>query len=668
MKLFRKSFFILTLSVLVLSGGGYNANAIPLVGVPATYTLDADFEEGSLINVVHNPDDQLQLDDTITPFNFIWVSVSSKGTAVKIDTETGVVLGEYRTTPQSQILGDPSRTTVDNDGSVWVANRNDAYEGYGSVVHIGLKENGQCEDRNNNGIIETSTGLGDVLAWTDTTGTRRVATAQDECIVHYTKLNSRGARHVSVDANNDVWVGGLWTRSFDLIKGGKYDVPNSGNIIRSELSVGYGGYGGLIDGNGVIWSANPLLRWDTANPLIGPNGGNWTGYSHDSYGLCIDSMGNVWNTSLSGSVIRKFAPNGTLLGTYPHGNTYAQGCVAGNNDDIWVAHSILGPQNTVGHIKNDGTYIGKVTVGSGPTGVAVDAAGKIWATNYNSKTVSRIDPSAGPIGADGITPIGAVDFTSVNLGGYLYNYSYMTGSTLLGAPKNGTWSVTHNSGIVDAEWGLISWNVSEPGDSSVTVTAASSVDGITFGPEEAVSQNTDLTVANGQYLKINVSFKRSSSDADLNGIKDSPILYDLTLNISEIEVPVDIKPTSCRNPLNLKSKGVIPAAILGTSDFNVNDVDVSTVKLAGVSPIRFSIEDVATPFYPFVGKKDAFDCTTDGPDGFSDLTLKFDTQEIVDQLGAVNDGDVLVLKLTGRLLNGTKIAGEDVIVVLKKGK
>ena len=76
-------------------------------------------------------------------------------------------------------------------------------------MHIGLEENGQCEDRDSNGTIDTSTGLGDVLAWTDASGARGVATAADECIVHYTQVNSQGTRHVSVDANNDVWVSGI---------------------------------------------------------------------------------------------------------------------------------------------------------------------------------------------------------------------------------------------------------------------------------------------------------------------------------------------------------------------------------------------------------------------------------------------------------------------------
>jgi hypothetical protein len=137
----------------------------------------------------------------------------------------------------------------------------------------------------------------------------------------------------------------------------------------------------------------------------------------------------------------------------------------------------------------------------------------------------------------------------------------------------------------------------------------------------------------------------------------------------EIEVPVDIHPTSCLNPFNVGQGGVTPVAILGTADFDVTQVDPASVVLAEVAPLRWAYEDVATPFEPFIGKVDPYDCTTDGPDGFMDLTLKFKSQELVAAIGEVADGDVLVLSLTGNLMEefgGTPIIGEDVIVILKK--
>jgi RHS repeat-associated protein len=485
-----------------------------------TYTLDADFDQGTLFSIDHDVPNQLQLDATAHELDFLWVAVSSKGTIVKIDTKTGNVLGEYFTSPNGQPR-DPSRTTVDLNGNVWNTNR-----AGNSVVHVGLVENGQCVDRNGNGIIETSTGFGDIKPWTNLNGVDTnggVSTAQDECIIHYTKVNSFGTRHVSVTKDNDIWVSGTSGRRFDLIDG------ITGQIKRAEPTVGFGGYGGLIDKNGVIWSSNPMLRWDTSKPLTGASGTNWTGFNHPSYGLCIDSSGNVWNTSFGNNQIRKFAPDGTLLGTFAQGDAFAQGCVVDKNDHVWVAHSLN--RSTVGHLKNDGTYVGTITVQSGPTGVAVDGAGKVWATNHNSRTVSRIDPNLGPLGPDGVTRVGAVDFTTRNLGGDLYNYSDMTGSTLTGIPASGTWSTVFDSGITGAEWGRIGWTARICGDASLIVSVSSSTNGTTFGPSQTVTNGADPSVANGRFLRIVVNFKRSSSG-------ETPVLYDLSVGTSGFTLPV----------------------------------------------------------------------------------------------------------------------------------
>lgn len=132
-----------------------------------------------------------------------------------------------------------------------------------------------------------------------------------------------------------------------------------------------------------------------------------------------------------------------------------------------------------------------------------------------------------------------------------------------------------------------------------------------------------------------------------------------------LEVGIDIKPGSCLNSLNVKSKGVLPVAILvailGTADFDVTEVDVASIRLNGVAPIRSNIEDVTQPD----------DCYDLGSDGWDDLTLKFKTQDIVSAIGNVNDGDEIILELTGNLkeeFGGTAIRGEDVVAILKKGK
>jgi hypothetical protein len=140
----------------------------------------------------------------------------------------------------------------------------------------------------------------------------------------------------------------------------------------------------------------------------------------------------------------------------------------------------------------------------------------------------------------------------------------------------------------------------------------------------------------------------------------------------------DIKPGSCPNPFNIKwlenidegkgneyaiSKkgGVLPAAIVGSESFDVTEIDVSTLLLEGVEPLRSSLEDVTRPA---TGGGECA-CTTEGPDGFDDLTLKFNRQEIAAAIGPGQVGDVVVLTIAGTLLDGTPFEASDCVVIVE---
>jgi hypothetical protein len=137
-----------------------------------------------------------------------------------------------------------------------------------------------------------------------------------------------------------------------------------------------------------------------------------------------------------------------------------------------------------------------------------------------------------------------------------------------------------------------------------------------------------------------------------------------TIPEPQLMVNIDIKPASCPNPLNVKSKGLLPVAILGSQDFDVNAIDILSVRLDGVAPVRSSYEDVGT----VLTDANECECTTEGPDGYLDLTLKFKTQEIVEALGEVIDGEEWILQLTGVLHDDIPIEGEDCIVIRSKSE
>jgi hypothetical protein len=130
-------------------------------------------------------------------------------------------------------------------------------------------------------------------------------------------------------------------------------------------------------------------------------------------------------------------------------------------------------------------------------------------------------------------------------------------------------------------------------------------------------------------------------------------------------VPFDVKPQSCPNPLNVASKGVLPVAIVSTDEFDATQVDPATVRLEGVAPLRWSVEDVATPFDPYsVSDENCLGCTTEGPDGIYDLTLKFKRQEVIEALGDVYNRQCRLVRITGQTFGGELIVGEDVVVIL----
>jgi hypothetical protein len=533
------------------------ASAALIVGVASgqerTYTLDADFDEGVLVNVNHDApnNDQLQLNLQTAPFPFINVAASARGTIVRINTMTGQIIGEYLTAPAG-LGADPSRTTVDQFGNVWAGNRAEATGGLGSVVKVGLiiggtrvnadgtpNPTGQylappydyntCVDRDNDGLIKTSNGLGNILPWpnvTDGAGgvTALVQDADDECIQIFQRVNADNVRHVSVDANNNVWTGGNFgaDNAFDLLSG------STGQILAS-FDVGVGGYGGLVDGNDVLWSSNrgpgpiTVLRYDT-NGTITTADDTWsTLFAGNAYGLGIDTNGHVWNSQWTTNMIHEFAPSGAFLGMYwTFGASSDRGVVVTPADNhVWIANS---GGSDVSRLDNTGTLVSVIPLpGTTPTGVAVDAAGKVWATCLGSSTAHRIDPNAN-------AGLGAVDLT-VNLGAGAgpYNYSDMTGSVLLQAIQQGTWTVVWDSGSDGTSVCAISWNSSEPMGTSIAVQARAD-DSQANLPAQTfvdVTNGADIIGVSGRYWEIQVTFDRDP------GTSATPVLFDLTIDCNE---------------------------------------------------------------------------------------------------------------------------------------
>jgi len=618
----RKMFLFLSLTLalsgVLFYGGTIDTALAAVMGTDVDYTLDADFDQGALLNVNHNApnNDQLQLNKTTTPFPFVNIAASARGTIVRIDVNTGTILGEYLTSPDG--MGrNPSRTTVDQLGNVWVGNR-DEYglsggQNKGSVARVGLIMGGTradadgtpnpagqylnppfqystCLDRDGNGRIKTSNGLGNILPWTNVAGADTdggVSTADDECIINYTRITGTGTRTVAIDAKNDVWVGGLGNQDHEKLSG-----VTGLAVAGTQFNLGCGGYGGLIDGNGVLWSApSPLLRFDPITMSGVCLDWNTVG---SPYGLGIDpNTGNIWLTDNSWPVqVRELNPaDGTTLNSYPLPVSagWAQGIAVDGNSHVWAAE---GFGDEVAHfapdLLNPGQHIwvGNVTGFGGTTGVAVDANGKIWASEINSNSASRIDPNAGPNGAGGY-PVGAIDMmVSLGSGAGPYNYSDMTGFVAIGVTSpQGIWTVVQDSGVTGTAWGTITWNTelqgSEPVGTNIMVEAraADTEAGLSSQPFVAVSNGVPFALI-GQFIEARATLKAAPDGT-------SPVLSDLSVSVEEANQPPDCS-AAAANPFKLwpPNHKFVTISIMGVTDPDGDPVTITIDSIRQDEPVK----------------------------------------------------------------------------------
>ncbi len=176
---------------------------------------------------------------------------------------------------------------------------------------------------------------------------------------------------------------------------------------------------------------------------------------------------------------------------------------------------------------------------------------------------------------------------------------------------------------------------------------------------------------------------------------------------------LDIRPGTCPNRLNRRSNERLPVALVGSATFDVSLVDPSTLLLTradglggAVAPeskrgqTRYKIKDVTAPpdaelcgCFP---RNELDDDSDDGDsgdddseddarksrsrekkhqryedgerndDGIDDMLLKFRTNDIVTQLELrdVAAGDVVLLTLTGTLLDGTSFSATDCVTLV----
>ena len=494
--------------------------------------------------VTVDPSGRITLNSQDIEINYAWIANWKMGTVSKFDTKNllpdgGIhEVGRYisvfpldglgrRNHSTSASVYDPSRTAIDINGDMWVANFASHANEYFSVTKVaGNPFN--CVDRNGNGKIDTSfDDPSDVANYGVITPNEYLNPSDpnnpllyDECVLFTQELGNInptglfGEGSISIAAApeggpGDVWVG-TWIE-FQLFGGGRMwrldpftGVPktipagtNMGSLPDgggTYISVPFEPYGSAVDSKNRLWvvartrNTVGVIDTNTASLLVNkisppagvPGGG---------YGIAVDKLGRVWVPNWgSGPTATRYTPptdGGPIdAGTWdvfnygaltsPSGTKVGQGRGVTVDDDGFVWFS--GDRNNLGSAAlvwgasvDDGGV--RVFDGGTPTGL-VDAT-STWSKTSIGIGLDQnknlwVNNSTGNVMRIDRNTGGVI--TSANQAGALYTYSDFTGYQLRHITLNqGSFSQTVAGCSRYAEWDTVTWDAITPPNTSVVL-------------------------------------------------------------------------------------------------------------------------------------------------------------------------------------------------------
>ncbi len=494
------------------------------------FTTTADFQRGTLFNVTAtNIFDELRLSSNRTTFPVMWIPNTGEDTVSKIDTRTGRETARYRTwfgpagqpgyfnhLNQSEGAA-PSRTAVDRDGNVYVANRH--FDNRPTDVIKILAFGGI--DRNNNGVIDTSfdantngmIGVDEFLPMGDTNGNGRIDPAEirDERIAWIVSVGPAGGlgRALTLDRDGNIWLGLYSARTFYKLS------PDDGHILLGPISVApHQPYGAVIDGQGVLWSPNEgtsLLKFDTVqltNRIY-----NIGSYLSEGYGIAVGNNRVYVSAYQGGCTFLEFNPL-TEVFRAPAASCFSSLHLAVDMDGNLLAGPFISGGAT--KFRPDGSVLWSrpKQTGTGQVrGTVVDSDNNVWQIHLDTSNISKFR------GFDG-APLGVFP-----VGNYPYLYTDATGlSTFTTTSPSGTWTAIADSGKEATAWGAVAISAATPTATStrIRVRASDSRDALlNLSFVEVVSAQT-LPGVRGRFFQVEVSLRSDLQDA-------TPSVQDITV-------------------------------------------------------------------------------------------------------------------------------------------
>jgi hypothetical protein len=140
---------------------------------------------------------------------------------------------------------------------------------------------------------------------------------------------------------------------------------------------------------------------------------------------------------------------------------------------------------------------------------------------------------------------------------------------------------------------------------------------------------------------------------------------------------LDIQPWACPNKVSRIGHGFVPAALTGSEYYNVGEIDTSSLELSRVDGVGHGVRPLRGPPGPGMTREDITapydgepcDCARPGPDGHTDLIIRFNAEMVARrlELARLRPGTVVELRLNGRLRDGTPFELSDCVTIARDG-
>ena len=441
----------------------------------------------------------------------LWIANDLEGTVSKIDTRTGREIARYATVTHQSVVNHvgrtferwgqehrPSRTAVDFNGDVWIANRAPVTQPTVTKIFNAVAD---CADGNGNQIIDTSrdiNGDGHINIYDPA----EFPGEADECIAMTVAIGAKTgwqAHAIAIEAGSivngrrqpgNVWVGMYTEQAFYQINGTDGSlmqrVPQTGNLT-TALGVTFQPYGAAIDSQGRVWAiggccgSQPLIAIDSRGMpapihrvgVLSPGGAE---------GIAVDLADRIWLGAYTGPRVHRYDPETNMWMTVTIPNLagwITRGVAADRRGNVWT--SMHGGSNSrVARIDADAAGSSDVYDVGGNIGVAVgvDFDGDVWVVNQATSNVSRlhIDPASGNPAPHALTGNLVDTFPA---GPNPYTYSDFTGLDMqLKLKPRGQYTAAAQGcrGGERARWTQATWSAATPAGTEVRIFARAADD------------------------------------------------------------------------------------------------------------------------------------------------------------------------------------------------